>query len=233
LEILVPVLVVLGIGLGIAGAIAAWRAHQRRREELTAFAEEHGGRISFERDRRFERRFPHFDCLREGDDRRADMVIEGTHQGRPFVAFDYHYSRTSGTGKDRRTTHYHFSGVILECAFAFEPLTWRCETVFDRVSAFFGMNDIQFELTEFNRAFHVRAKDRRFATDAIQPSTMEFLLGAPRFHVECETTQMCVWRTTRFGAAEFRQALELAHGFLERLPPSLVVERKRTPAWTP
>lgn len=227
MEPLIPVLIFVAFATLIVIAIIVGLAAERaRREALTALAKEQGWRYVEGKDKAFEKRFPEFDCFRKGHSRYAERLLLGAAQGRELVGFDYHYAETSGTGKDESTTTYRFSGVILDSGLTLAPLSLREEHFGDRISAFFGMGDIDFELAEFNRTFHVRSPDRRFATDVLQPSSLEFLLESPRFRVEFGPRRILVWRDKRFEPADFLAALALAEGLLERLPPSFVLERR-------
>lgn len=215
----------LFLGLALLVGLAIWHQvmqQQKRRQVLQAWASKRGWSFWSGRDRRFEKRFAGFDCLRRGSGRFAEIVVEGRRGDRRGVAFDYHYQTSDG-----KNTHTHrFSGVVLDSGLRLDPLGIRCETVFDRVGSFFGMRDIDFELAEFNRAFHVRSPNRRWATDVIQQDTMEFLLTAPRFQTQFAGRFVMVWRDRRLEPAQFEQAFALAEGLLERMPPSLVLERR-------
>lgn len=227
MEALIPLTLVVGFAtLVVAVVVAALVAERRRREAFAALAAERGWSHVEGKDEGFRKRYPEFECLQRGQSRRAERLLLGHSQDRPLVAFDYHYETTSSNGKSSSTTHHHFSGLILDSGLRLAPLSLRCENFGDRVSAFFGMGDIDFELAEFNRAFHVRSPDRRFATDVLQPATLEFLLASPRFRTEFGPRRILVWREKRFEPAEFLSALALAEGILERLPPSFVLERR-------
>lgn len=223
MEPLVVLIVIAFAILVVVAVVASVAAERRRREALAALAAQRGWRYVEGKDRTFERRFPEFECLRRGSSRYSQRVLLGASQGRDLVAFDYHYLEKSSDGKS--TTTHLFSGLILSSGLRLQPMSLRCETFGDRVSAFFGLGDIDFELAEFNRAFHVRSPDRRFATDVLQPATLEFLLASPRFRVEFGPERVLVWRDRRFERTEFSDALALAEGILERLPPSFVLER--------
>lgn len=205
--------------------VVSMKAERERRERLRAFAEERGWSFWHGKDKGFEREFAGFECLKRGHSRYCELRMEGHSRGRAVVGFEYHYAVTTNTGKTQSTTHYRFAGLLVDSGLALEPLSIRNETFADKVGAFFGLRDIDFELDEFNRAFHVRSKDRRFAVDVIQQSTMELLLASPRFSLQLADRWVMAWRDKRFEAADFEQALALIEGLLERMPPSLVQER--------
>ncbi len=139
------------------------------------------------------------------------------------LAFDYHYA--TGSGKNR-TTH-RFSAVIVESPIPLEGLFIRPEGFFDRVSEFFGADDIDFESAEFSRAFYVKSPNKRWAYDVIHQRMMEYLLRVPRFHVQFSRTHVIAWRPRCFSAADFGTAVRLIRGMLKRLPDYLVHRRIR------
>jgi len=111
-----------------------------------------------------EERFPNFTCLQEGSNRYACNIMQGTDAGHGVCAFDYHYETYSTDSKGNRTTyHYNFSVVIISTGLPLKPLSIRRETFFDKVGAFLGCEDINFESAEFSRAFFVKSPDRRWA----------------------------------------------------------------------
>ena len=175
----------------------------KRRRALFAWAFVNKLDFSAGRDHRLDSRFPRFDCLREGHNRYGYNVMQGSWRGRPMVGFDYHYETYSRDSKGRRTTsHYHFSAVVVTSEVELKPLIVRPEGALDKVAAFFGLDDIDFESAEFSRKFYVKSPDRRWAYDVIHPRTMEFLLAAPRFTIEMVGREVIAYRATRFAGPE-------------------------------
>lgn len=217
---------VLVAALAATLLILGLRAERERRARLRALAERRGWSFLHGKDKGFEREFPGFDCLRRGHSRYGELRMEGLSGARALLGFDYHYAVTRQTGKSQSTTHYRFSGLLVDSGLVLEPLAIRKERFADKVGAFFGLRDIDFELDAFNRAFHVRAKDRRWASDLVQPATMELLLESPRFDVQLWDRWVLAWRDERFEPQDFEAALSLVEGILDRMPPSLVEERR-------
>lgn len=225
-ELLIPLVVVAFIAIAVFGAIAA----HKRRKALAEWAAQRGLRQVSGKDRDLRRRYPGFECLKQGDGGRyAYNRMIGTVHGRGVMCFDYHYHTRSTDSKGRtRTTSHHFSGVIVTHGLPFKPLLIRPEHGFDRLSAFFGFDDIDFELDAFSRTFFVKGPDKRFAYDILHQETMEFLLHAPRFSVDCEGPAMLVFRNRRFDPGDYDAAIALAEGMLDRLPEYLLREMKGT-----
>jgi len=190
-----------------------WKSVQRRKE-LAAWAAEKGLLFSATKDRGLDDRFSSFGCLRRGHSQYAYNIAEGDWNGRRVTAFDYRY--VTGSGKNR-STHY-FSAIILRSDVQLKPLSVRPEGVFDRVTEFFGLDDIDFESAEFSNAFFVQASDRKWAYDVIHARTMDFLLASPRFSVQMGGRFVIAWSDVAFSPDQFTQAAGLITGLLDGLP---------------
>lgn len=218
--VLVLVLAVIA-AIAVAGHLAALR----RRKELAALAAARGWSFDAGEDSGMSGRCAGFDCLLRGDRRYAFNVMRGDAGGRGLLAFDYHYQTYTRDSKGRRHTHHHrFSAVVRDSGLPLQPLVLRGETFFDKVGEFLGFDDIDFESTEFNRRFHVKSPDRRFAYDVLSQETMEFLLGQPTFTLEIAGSKLMARRDGTFAPDEFDQALKVVDGVLDRLPRYLLRE---------
>jgi hypothetical protein len=144
--------------------------------------------------------------------------MRGRWDGLPVVFFDYHY--TTGSGKNR--SDHRFSAAVIGSPIRLKPLRIRREGFADRVMDFLGFDDIDFESAEFSRKFHVKSPDRRWAYAVIHQQMMEYLLGAPEFHVQFGRGEIMVWLERTLKPPEFEAAANLAQGMLERLPEYLV-----------
>jgi hypothetical protein len=213
----------------VAGVLAVlgWYAAEKRRKELLAWARAHGLSFSPAREYGFDECYAGFDALRQGSNRYACNVMRGSWRDWPLLAFDYHYETHSTDSKGRRQTHHHhFSMVILDSPIPLKPLFIRPEGFFDKVTEFFGFDDIDFESAEFSRRFYVKSPDRKWAYDVIHPRTMEFLLSQPLFTLQCDARHVAAHRGSTFSAAEFGQAVAVATGILERLPDYVVKQQQ-------
>jgi len=215
----VSVLGVLAIAFVVG--IAIWIG-QKRRKDLRTWAASKGFAFSPSRDRTFDNRYPEFRCLRRGHSRYAYNISEGTWKTRPVTCFDYHYA--TGSGKNRHD--YHFSAVLIGSDIPLKALRIRPEGFLDKVTEFFGVDDIDFESAEFSRSFHVKAAEKRWAYDVLHQRTMEFLLGMPRFSIEFDERDVLIWRTRRFKPEDFEQAIAVVEGILDRLPGYVIDQQK-------
>jgi hypothetical protein len=221
-------LLVLGmVGLLVGAAVWSHQQAKKRRLALQAWAREVGATFDPGDDGTLEARYPEFSCLRQGYRRYGYNRLTGERNARAFDGFDYHYETYSTDSKGRRTTHHHyFSVLVVEAGLPLKPLLLRPEGFFDKITEFFGADDIDFESGEFSRAFFVKAPERRWAFDLLHQATMEFLLQSPRFTVETEGARIMVRRSKTFAPADFPAALGVAEGILDRLPNYLVQELK-------
>jgi hypothetical protein len=215
--------VALIIGLIVLGQMQA----KKRQAELQQWAASRGLSFNPDSDSSMDSRYPKFSCLQEGDDRYAFNIMQGSIAGRSILAFDYHYETESTDSKgDHTTTDWEFSAVIVHPGLPLKPLSIRTETFMDKVGAFMGFEDINFESADFNRQFFVKSPDRRWAFDVLSQHSMEFLLASPRFTLEMDDACMIAYRNTTFSAGEFQAALEVIEGLLDRIPQSVLQDLK-------
>jgi hypothetical protein len=215
--------VIIVVGVVILGAYQA----AQRRKELMLWARSKGLRYTRAKDHRMDQRFPHFNCLKQGTNRYAYNIMEGDWSGRPIIAFDYHYeTRSSNSKGGSQTHHHHFSAVIVRSHHLLKPLFIRPEHFFDRITEFFGLDDIDFESAEFSRKFFVKAKDKRWAYDVIHARTMQFLLDMPQFTIQFDPVHAIANRSARLRTSEFETAAKVVHGILDRFPDYLVKQLK-------
>ncbi len=213
-----PILfVVIGVFV-VAAIIYSFYAASKRRQALTAWARAHGMTFDPSKDRSMDDRFGEFDCLRRGHSRYSHNHITGQWNGREFLGFDYHYE--TGSGKNHST--HRFSAVILASNIPLKPLFIRPEHFFDKVTEFFGYDDIDFESAEFSRKFYVKSPDKKWAYDVIHQRTMDYLLSAPRFTVKFDRRHVIVYRSSTYKSEDFAAAAELVEGILERLPEYVI-----------
>ena len=124
-------------------------------------------------------RFPHLAFLRMGRSQRFLDLFTGHRGGRAFWCFDFQFlTSNAGGGPGTSSVSKTFIAVaVFESAVPLQPTAIRPEGFVDRVKAAFGNGDIDFESAAFSRRFHVSAKDRRWASHAIGPKTIECLLA--------------------------------------------------------
>lgn len=207
----------------VLGAIAA----QKRKKELRAWAQANGYRYSSDSYRSVDENYPAFSCLKQGSNRYAYNMVLGKFEAKAFHAFDYHYETYSTDSKGRRQTHHHyFSAVIVDSGLPLQPLFIRPEGFFDRVTEFFGYNDIDFESTEFSKRFYVKSSDKKWAYDVLHQECMEYLLSSPEFTLEFAGTDIIAYKGSTFSVSEFEDAMKVIQGIVCRFPNYLLQEMK-------
>jgi hypothetical protein len=210
-----------------AAVIGGYLYQRKRREELSALARELGLRFDYRKDRSHDKEYRCFEVFRRGSSRAAYNTLSGNAEVRGVPCRvkmgDFTYTVSSG----KNSTTYRFSYLILYLPVAGVPeLLIRPEGLFDKLSGFFGFSDIEFESAEFNRRFHVRSPDKRFAYDVITPRMMEFLLGSPSVTVDIEAGRCCITDGTKtWSPAVFRQRLAWVGRFIELWPRHVVESR--------
>jgi hypothetical protein len=214
--VLVVILIVVVIVLGVLSTA-------KRRKELAAWAASKGMRFDPSHDGEMDDRFSDFKCLQHGRSRYAYNVVSGRCSELSLLAFDYHY--VTGSGKNQ-TTHY-LSAVIAESPLPLKPLFIRREGFFDKVTEFFGADDIDFESAEFSRKFFVKAPDKRWAYDVIHQRMMEYLLSGPKFAVQFDSRHIVVWNDRTLKVEEFESAIAFIRGMLDRFPDYLVEQQRQ------
>ncbi len=220
---------ILVVGLIVVGAIYAHHKAAQWRTELSNWATQNGLSFSLEKDHRFDDRYPMYACLRRGDQRYAFNIMRGKWGQRDMLGFDYHYQTTSTDSKGRRQTHHHyFSAVLVSSAIPLKPLFIRPEGFFDKVTEFFGADDIDFESAEFSRKFFVKSPDRKWAFDVLHARTIEFMLSKPKFTLQLDQQHVLIWSGRTFALGDYQNALEVVAGVLDRLPEYVIRQQKET-----
>lgn len=215
-----PIVMVILATVGMV-LFAFWSAAQRRKA-LAAWAQAHGLAFSPGSDRDMDDRHAHFNCLRKGHSRSARNIMRGELDRLQVVAFDYHY--VTGHGKNRR--QHRISALIARSEVPLKHLFIRREHAFDKVTEFFGADDIDFESAEFSKKFYVKAKDRKWAYAVIHQGMMDYLMRSKKFSTQFDTHEIIVWRSRRFAPDEFLTAAHFIRGMLDLLPDYLVQEQK-------
>ena len=197
-------------------------AAAKRRKELLAWAQKRGLNFNPAKTYDMDSFYGDFKCLQRGRSRHAYNRITGSLNGRNITAFDYKY--TTGSGKNRQT--HVFSAMIVTAPIPLKPLLIRRENFFDKITEFFGADDIDFESAEFSRKFFVKSPDKKWAYDVIHQRMMEYMLTGPEFSVQFAGDSIIAWDRTKFTPGQFQSAFDLIEGILQRLPEYLVKQQQ-------
>lgn len=211
------VLFALVVVAAVAAAGISLYLKRRRRQELAVMATQLGLTYSYG-DVHGCLALP-FALLRRGEGRGVENVLSGIWQGMEVREFDYWYYEETTDSKGHRTkTYYRFSCAVTEIEAACSPVTLVRENLLTRIADAVGLDDIAFELEEFNREFNVKSKDRRFANDFVDQRMMRFLLDSDRsFGFEaCARWLLCFGKQRR--PTELIPLLGTLQRFRERVP---------------
>jgi hypothetical protein len=206
-------------GLGVVAVlVGGYLLDRKRRDRILAFCLARGWKYVDEdpsvADRWTGEPFGH------GDRRRARNVIRGQGSGRDFVAFDYSYETHSNDSQGRRKTTTHHFAVCAVAIPAYLPTLQVCPAgVFGKLADAVGLtSDIDLESEDFNRAFTVRADDRKFATDVLSPRTMQYLLTAPAQAWRIQGNSVLRWKSGRLDPADIVIATSVLDRVADGIP---------------
>jgi hypothetical protein len=233
----IPLLAALFVGIAIAG----WWRTRKRAQEMAAFAARIGFQFVGHDQGIVVRLSGYFTDFARGHSRQGlnvcwgNMGFGGVRAS--VVLGDYRYKVTRGGGKSRSTRTYEFSFISLVPVLAIgEELSVRRERLLDRIGAFVGLDDIDFESSEFSKRFHVKCSDRRFAYDLFDPRMIEFFLAAPPPELEaCGGIVVIDDASIRWTVEGFQERLAWLDGFFARIPRHIRAERlpPAERAWDP
>lgn len=225
--VLVIVIIVVVIGAIIGLSIWKKRKADKRRLELAAWAQSKGLNFRPGNDSGIDNRFRFFNCLQQGERRYGYNISEGPIGNRKVCAFDYHYETHHRDSKGRQqTSHFYFSAVVVETDLPLKPLFIRTENFLDKIGQFVGIDDINFESTEFNKQFYVKSPNKKWAYDVVNQATMELLMNSCRFSLEFNGNAVIAYQKSTFAPGYFEEALLLITRMLDNLPDSVIHELK-------
>ncbi len=211
-------------------AFFAWLAARQarlRREAIQRLADELG--MSFDPGDDYSMlggRFNRIDLLRKGKRQKTFNHLIGRVEGYDVVCCDYRYVTETTDSKGRKTTHYHYFGIVfVEVPLRMSEVRIRREGWFDKIAGALGFDDIDFESAEFSRRFHVASDDRRFAYDLIHPRAMEYLMSTDKYSWEFEGGVIALYQSGTFKIEAIRPAIMTAIGFIKHIPPHLWADR--------
>ena len=213
-----PVWIVLAV-VGVIGMIAlSFYLKAKRRQELQAFAGQHG--LQFSPSDPFGLVGWPFTLFRKGEGRGVENVMWGPWQGgEPVTAFDYWYYTESTDSKGHRTRSYsRFSCAMVEVPAAFPHLEVARENLFTRMADGMGLEDIEFESPEFNRRYNVKATERRFAYELLDTRMLDWLVGFDQgYAFEVVGNRVLAYRR-RTNAAGLLPLIGTLRMFRDRIP---------------
>jgi hypothetical protein len=121
-----------------------------------------------------------FPLFHEGRGTESGNLVSGTLQGIPVAAFDFAYWTEVRDSKGGTHRQYHrFLCAMTDIAPACPALIIEHRGLIGRLAGALGLDGVQFESDDFDKAYRVLCGDRRFATALVDPAMMAWLLDAP------------------------------------------------------
>jgi hypothetical protein len=221
-----------GIGV-VAVLVGGYLLDRKRRERIMTFCVARGWRYVDE-DLTVVGRYSG-EPFGRGDRRRARNVIRGNECGRDFIAFDYSFQTHSTDSKGHRNTTTHHFAIYAVTLPAYLPTLEVCpEGIFGKLADAVGLtSDIDLESEDFNRAFKVRAADRKFATDVLSPRTMQYLLTAPSAAWRIQGDGMLRWKSGRLDPADIVVSTSVLDRVADGIPAFVWKDHQNQPGYDP
>ena len=165
------------VGIAIAALVIPWVLAQRRRDDLSVVAAQHG--LEYSPSDPFGCTRVAFPLFRKGDGRTAENVMwREQEDGLALRGFDFsYYDETHDQTGAVSRSYKHFSCVMAQVDGAWPEVAISREGILEKALGLIGMGDIELESDEFNRRFSLRSPDRRFAITLVDARMIDFLLS--------------------------------------------------------
>jgi len=217
----ITIFIIAVVGIVAILLVFGYYSNKKRVGAFTTWSAQNGWTYT-EKDSKYEYMpwgFP-FD---QGHGRQATDVLTSTQGNYPALCFTYRYQTTSttsnGSGGTTTTEESHYFAIFsLHLPKSFPTLRVGKEGVFSKLARMVGMHDVEFESEDFNRKFKVKADDRKFASDAINPQMMQYLLSedAPGFNIV--GSDLVLWQRGRLKLADVQPRMAYLQAVLTKLP---------------
>jgi hypothetical protein len=163
-----------------------------------------------------------FSFFQIGHGRSAANIMVSPDDWPAVTLFDYEY--TTGSGKSAHTSF--FQVAVVELPFAAPRLMIRNETFLDTLASWVGHEDLHFESEVFNRLYHVKCEEPRFAYDILHQRLLLYLMHQPELpHIEMRLTRMLLFFRNRGEIGRFRKLLDIGQEIIRSIPDYVLHER--------
>jgi len=157
-----------------------------------------------------------------GHGRHAANVLIGQYDGRPFTAFDYHF--TTGSGED--TSRHTYSVVALNLGVRAPDLAVGPTTTLRRWADSLTGRDIEIGDPAFDAAFTIHSPAPEFAADLLLSEVRDVMRHHPGLSWRITGDSLLMIRSGAHAPAEIDGKLQVMDALLDRVP-DLVWERLR------
>jgi len=158
-----------------------------------------------------------FRWLGEGRWTRAENVVWNRAEGDDVRAFDLLIEQAP-TGEDAPHALQRYTCATVAMPFGCPRLEIRPRDGLGKVADAFDGSDIELELEEFDRRFHVRANDRRFAVAFCDQRMMRALMGLPPGVMVAVNEDRLLLRAKELSSAQVLLLFEAARAIGRAVP---------------
>lgn len=147
-------------------------------------------------------------------------LVRGEHRGRSIAAFDLEQCSTM---QDHTDSSIYWSCVLVALdvelpQFSVEHAT-RVTRALQKTP---GLRDVEVGLKDFDDTFSVHAKPAELARELLHEELVHWLMELPlRTSFEIKGDSLLLKRNPLRKRADWEQMIDVAHGFCERIPPSM------------
>lgn len=156
--------------------------------------------------------------FQKGHARHVQNIVGGDYKGIRVRVLEFHY--TTGSGKNQ--TRHHNVVALAVLPVQWPGLSIDPENIGHKLFDAVGGDDIDFESEEFSRKYWVKAANRKFAYDVVNPRMMEYLMGGGWQRWEIVGPYLGLWdERNRLDGHEVQPALDRLIGFVQLVPSYL------------
>ncbi len=202
------VFLVAGAGL----AYYTWKADQKRRAALRAWATVHGWTYEDRNDTVC--RGLDDEPFRSGGARKTSSVMTGLFGGRPAMVFGYQYTQSSG----KSSTTYFFRVFVVSMPCFVGDFEIKPEGVFAKLGNKLGFADVQLESDDFNRAYRLTASSQKLAYDVVPARNIDLLLNYPGTAMRTYGNMLVSVESGRLEPRHIERPLAVVSAFLDNVP---------------
>jgi hypothetical protein len=164
--------------------------------------------------------------FKQGSSRTASNILAGTMDGASILAFQYSFK--TGSGKDESTWYYGVA--VLQLPIRAPHLQLRDEGLLDKVAAWVGHDDINFESAEFSRRYHVKCDEPKFAYDLFHARLIEYLLACGHCPgMEMRGTLLVLYDDKGTDVEHVVRLVEVGRAMISSIPEYVLHERGAGP----
>ena len=208
-------IIVLSIAVGVVIVIAQRRAIAARSEDLRALATAQGWRF-IAKDKSYAKRW-HGKPFTSGGS--ARHILTGSHRGRGFSMFEYHYTTSTYNGTTTVSQSHVFSVWAVQLPHRVPDLLVEAEGALGgRVAEAFGFARVDVGDAEFDEAFKATCDDDGFARAVLGPEVVSLLKGTGPWHWRLSGTTMLSYERDTLDPEDALVRLEQMSELLDRVP---------------